>query len=172
MNKYIKEYKTIVNKIVKKSFPSLKKEKIIIIESPKIIFWVSGYVANFPAYSSFIFINKRIRQRDKATKIALLAHELCHIESIKKSHKSFLELFIWGIIEDISWIFGKNPSKKDERQTDIETVKKGYGKELLHIAMNRKRRLSPRVLSMVYKRGYLSPEEVKKFMKKYKFNKK
>ena len=52
------------------------------------------------------------------------------------------------------------------------TIKKGYGKELMKIALRRKKKFSPKKLSLVYKRGYLSPEEIKQFMLKIKKNKK
>ncbi len=173
MNKYVKEYREIINNLVKKSFPSLRDKKIIVVEYPKIIFWASGFVANYPSWNTYlIFISTKVRKQDKNLKTGILAHELCHLEFFKKTKMGLLKLLIFGIKLDISWIFGKNPARENERQTDIQTIKKGYGKELLLTALNRKKKFFPKRLALVYKRGYLSPEEIKQYMLKIKKNKK
>jgi len=156
MNKYLREYKNNINKLVKKSFPSLKKEKIIVSEFPRIIFWASGFVLPIPKFN-LIFIKTSIRKRNNLIKNAILAHEISHIEIIKKKNKNIFALLFWGLCVGISWIFGKNPARENERKADLLTIKKGYGKELLLIVLNRKRKMSSRRLALVYKRGYLSP---------------
>ena len=86
----------------------------------------------------------------------LFSHELAHLESYSKLN--WLQLGTFAIFYSISDGF----KKKVERATDIRTIEKGFGKELLAFREYRLRTASEndKKILMTY---YLSPDEIKSF---------
>jgi len=168
MDEYVEKYREIVNELIDKSFPSLKNEKVKIIEISKYLFWwAGGDVIKFNN-KYFIIVTNKIKESDNKALKAFFAHELCHVEDYKKRNiPSIINIFYY-LKEGLSWVFCTSFSRELERKTDIETIKKGYGKELLKWALERENRYSKRKLNMLYSRGYLSPKEIKQEMKKLK----
>ena len=166
---YIKKYRKIVDRLIGKSFPQLKDEKVEIVELSKYLFWwAGGDVIKF-GHKYFIIVTNKIRDFDNKILRGFFVHELCHVEDYKKEKvPSFLKNPFYYFKEWLSWVFGTSFSRKLERKTDIKTIKKGYGKELLKLTSEREKRLSKSKLNMVYSRGYLSPKEIKQEMKKLK----
>lgn len=76
-----------------------------------------------------IEINYSLKDKDDRLKIAAIASEISHI--IKEKKLSFIPLGLGNLIEGVAYDVSKIYRKYDERQTDIETVKRGFGKELL-----------------------------------------
>jgi len=165
---YKEKYKKIVNSLLKKSFPELKMEKIKIIEYPNwLIFWANGFVYKLP-FSWGIFISKTERQLNRKALIGLLAHELCHVEQDKKIIKNFLFGFFQSLFVDLSWAFDTKTSRIVERKTDLLAIKKGYGRELLELVLFQGKKSSKRKSAKTHSRGYLSPQQIKSYMKKLK----
>jgi len=136
MNKYIQEYQKIVSTVVKKSFPSLKNKKIRIIEYGILTGPYYFFTSGFEAYlfgTHLVGFNIKLRKlKDSKEEVlnALIAHELCHAEDHEK-FKNDIEIIIHCIKYAISQISGKSYCRITERKTDIQTIKKGYGKELM-----------------------------------------
>jgi len=163
MNKHADKYGGLVKELISRSFPGLKDEKIKIKESPS---WLDLSFVAFGIKNSYIFVNKSLRKENSKGVRGTLVHELCHIETDKKSIK------IWGffrwVLINLSWLFNTKMSRQIERTADIDTIKKGYGKELLYHALKREKKYSKKRLTKVYSRGYLSPKQIKQEMKKLK----
>jgi len=163
MNNQSKKYGKILDELVKKSFSELKNEKIFITDF--IIF--KRFIAqalDFGFFKLLLVNNDKINELlfSKEEMIGLFVHELCHFERYKK--KTFLQKAAFILT---TW-FSKKIRCKDERNTDRLTIKKGYGKELLKIALKREQKYSKEKLAEVYSSGYLSPKEIKQEMKKLK----
>ena len=160
------KYGKIVGELIRKSFSELKNEKIKVIEYPNwLIFWTNGFVYKLP-FSWCIFINKTERGLSRKALVGLLAHELCHIAQDKKIIKSFLFGFFQSLFVDLSWAFDTPLSRKVERTTDLLTIKKGYGKELLELALLQEKKNSEEKSVKAHSRGYLTPKQIKQEMKK------
>lgn len=164
MNQHILKYTKIVNTLVRKSFPSLKGNKILILEYPTWIYWANAFTFIHPS-CYFIFINKKIRKFDRKSASGLLAHELCHFETEGKTKNIFQAVFHYLKI-NLSWVFNTSLSRSIERKTDLLTIKKGYGGQLLSFNSKTSKGLSKIRLQKRYSRGYLSLEEIKIYMKK------
>ncbi len=152
----IKKYGQLVKTLIKKSFPSLKKIRIGIKEK-KLRKSSMKAIKIFDCY--YILIHPYFRNKSRKAIIGALAHELCHLEDLKK--KNFLQL----ITDSIRYILSKKHKQKIERKTDIRTVQKGYGKELLLQRKLREKMLGKKLFK---KRSecYLSNEEISKRIKK------
>ena len=113
--------KKILNKLIKESFPELKKKSIKIIESKSF----RNYGFYLPIVN-IIFITTREKFSD-AEKIGLLVHEICHAEQ-----SSQLGFFGSILLLVNYWIF-KKTRKRTEVQADKIALKKGYANELLEM---------------------------------------
>jgi len=102
-----------------------------------------------------------IRLKTASTKeiSGAIAHELIHFEQFEK--RNFLERWIHKVLYHLS----RKYRAKIERTTDIETIKKGFGKELLSSTLRFERLSTPEYLKM-HKWIYLSSKEIKNEMKK------
>lgn len=135
--------------MIRTSFPELEEQKIII-----------GYKNMGNAYFLFetnqaplykIFVNNDVKRHPLEIARGGIAHELCHFVN-----RLNLSEYMRKKDEEL---YRKNPlyRKLDERNTDLQTILRGYGKELL--ALNSLKRVS----SMAD--GGLTPEEIKKLLK-------
>ena len=157
---YTERYKRIVDELIRESFSNLKDSKIIILDF--VIFKkFTAHVLDF-SFLKLIFINpKKITKLSSGELVGLFAHELSHFERYKK-RKFFEKIsFIVGVI------FSKKIRFEEERSTDILTIKKGYGKQLLKCTIKREKRYECK-LDEIYSLGYLSPKQIKQEMKKLK----
>jgi hypothetical protein len=173
-NEYMIKYRKIVTELIEESYPLLRNKKIRIREYG--IFYFPWYFIT-TGYSGYrlIGINKKTRKYDDLVVRGLLAHELCHVETVEKHLTKNMLVNIIGLIcyggkYLISSIIDSPFSKRIERETDIETIKKGYGKELCAMANMREREFPNWKLSRVYKRGYLKLEEIKYYMEQFDKN--
>ena len=145
----------MIKDVIRKSFPALKKHKIIILNLKKIY----GARAVYLYFFSLLIIGKFTSKRGISR--GGIAHELSHIEIFKKwgFWKSLLLLFLQ--------FFSVEIKKKIERGADILAINKGYGREL---CLLRKRSLfkSEEKIKKLLNKYYLSPEEIKLYMKKQK----
>ncbi|MEK6875101.1 MAG: hypothetical protein AABX30_00265 [Nanoarchaeota archaeon] len=147
------EYRSIINKIINKSFPILKNKRIFIIKFKSKIF-VGGASHPLP-FLRIIFINPTIK--NKYLK-AILIHELCHLEVFEKRRwlkYCFIEIAYW---------FNKRLREKEEKDTDKLAIKKGYAKDIYDLC-NYLRKDKNRKELIKY---YLSPKEIRFYAKKIK----
>lgn len=108
--------------------------------------------------------NKIIIDSDKLQNVSdfelrgLFSHEIAHLESY--SEMNWLQLGVFAIRYSVSDAF----KKKVERETDVASVEKGFGKELLAFREYRLKTASKddKKTLIAY---YLSPEEIKKLEK-------
>lgn len=148
-SKYIKEYEKLVKKIIDKSFPTLKNEKIEICQEK--VKWRGK--AEFWPWKKRITVSTKTKRYRKEKIIGLFTHELCHCETAKK--RGFLWLAaIWQIMK-----YSKKLVSKIEWETDMLAIQKGYGRYLLYSKKNQTQR---------QKAGYMSRETVRVLMKDYK----
>jgi len=146
---YIKEYKKIVSKLINKSFPILKDEKIEILQENTV--WRGK--AEFWPWKKRITVSNKIKRYRREKIIGLFAHELCHMEMSKK--KGFLWLAImWNIAKH-----SKKISSRIEWGTDMLAIQKGYGRYLLYSKKNQTDK---------QKSGYMPRNTVRALMKDYK----
>jgi predicted SprT family Zn-dependent metalloprotease len=143
-----KEYRMIVDKLINKSFYSLKGKKVAFFEI-NLGKFSAGVLWLLPNLR-IIFVNPRIRKENEKYLKGLFAHELAHFEIANRY--GWIKYLCFEILY---WLI---PSirRKNEREADKLTVKKGYWKELYYVANKR-----------LYKnkrtaRFYLSPEEIKR----------
>ncbi len=157
----VDKYRKILDKLVKKSFPSLKNEEIWICESGRKKF----KSASADTYYFILFwrvrLGKKLSGLPKEFVKAILAHELSHIEIFQKRS------FVKRIISSFKCRFSKSFREDEERNTDRLVVEKGYGKELYSF---RKYNLSvaDKKTKLKIKKYYLSPKEIKYYTKKCK----
>jgi len=152
------EYQKIINSLIKENFPKLKNKEVNVLEIPKyVVWWVGGFV-----FKRFIIVTFAVRNLDKKSQRGLFANELCHVEdSIKRN---YFQESMQFIRENLSWLFNTKFSFNIERKTELKTIRKGYGKELYEFSSKRERKKSKQVLESLYKRGYLSPKQIKFFI--------
>ncbi len=149
MNEYIRRYQKVVDELLDKSFPILRKKEPRIFESK--LFRNYGFY--FPIINT-IFITKRKIFSNKE-KIGLLAHEFCHAEQSNK--KDFFE----NIFLFINYWLSKKTRKNIEVEADKLVIKKGYAKELFE--------MTKRFESELGKMRYgLSQTQIKSYAKKIK----
>jgi len=149
MNDYEKRYQKIVNQLVKKSFPTLKGEKIIVKE--KKAKW-RGYVHYFP-WGMFVYLAEKLRKFPEASVRRIAFHELCHLEIFKR--QGWVRVNLGYLL----YLMSSKHRYKVERETNILMIKKGHGKEVLTARKGNIQR------GLSYS---LTEKEIKQFMEKYK----
>ena len=159
MNNYVEKYRKIVNRLINNSFPNLKNKEIIVTEFPNISKKYSAGAGEFLIFKWIIVLRKCRKYSNKAL-IGLLAHELSHCYITERM--GLLEKFIYFI----RWVFSKRMRAKAETQTDLITIKKGYGEELILLRKGISIGKTKEQLEERAKRGYLSLGEIKTYMKK------
>ncbi|MFH1503637.1 MAG: hypothetical protein ABIE36_03190 [Candidatus Diapherotrites archaeon] len=162
MDAYEKKYQRIVNNLIRKSFPLLKK-KIIFVSGKKIFNFNLKYSAIiiYFIFFSWIIVHPKARKYSKDSLKALFAHELSHIDLIV--NMNLLEKIKFAFI----WLFTKKGKEDFERDADILTIKKGYGKERLKLGEESKKTYT-RNQWRNKRKGYLNPKQIKYHIKKFK----
>lgn len=159
---YSAKYGGIVKKLVRKSFPSLREEKIILIEIPDINRF-NAFAFDF--YSlKIIFIYRKARAYSDKALIGLFAHELSHFERYKIMKKQRVNLSLL----ELKYLFSKEKRISEERETNVLAFKKGYKKEILQLIKEISKNLSPKQYKK-WKQVYLpekNPSEINKHGKK------
>ena len=146
----LEEYLKIIDYHIKKDFPNLKDQKIIIKEKSNVRY--QAHVMYYP-WAMIIYVNRTLRTFPAKSARRILFHELCHLNLFKKD----------GMIKTnmiyIEYILSKKIRKKVEAEANILMIKKGWGKEVLAA---RKENLQRGI-------GFsLTEEEIKDKMKKFK----
>jgi len=140
-------YQDLTNKIIRKSFPILKGKRIFVWKIWMFDSFSGGAFHPLPV----LFINKnKFFLKDEL--IALIVHELCHLEIFYK--RSFFKNIK---IEIAYWLFGKI-RRHEEVETDKLLIKKGYAKGIYKLA---KKKVNKKI-----SKYYMSPEEIKSYAKK------
>lgn len=162
MNKTIEKYQKIVDKLVQKSFPELRKKKIRIVEFPEFLQFWSFAQSGFNSF--FILINKSQRKLNLKSIRGNLAHELCHI-TLDHKNKGLLKDLFHNIRKFLSFIFNTNFSRKIETKIDKEVIKRGYAGDLLSAHKSWIDFLSKENIISLHSRGYLTPNQIKSYAK-------
>jgi hypothetical protein len=113
--------KSIGEKIIYESFPSLHGKKIHFYVMRLRFFAFSAWV---PPFFRFIVISTRTRNFSDEILTGIMAHELCHQER-------YLEMGTGRYLKfAIGFIFLKKVQGAEEKATDRLTIEKGYGRQL------------------------------------------
>ena len=142
---------------IKNDFPLLKKVKIKLLIKPLKVgsMWASKRLFHY------IIVVDPIKYADANDSqiIGALAHELMHFETYER-----YGLLRW-LLEQFAFYFSKKLMTKFERENDINTIRRGYGRELL---ANRIFRLKNSTKECYRKVGscYLMPKEIRYFIRK------
>ena len=148
------QIKNIIEKLIKKSFPILRRKKIYIYYFSKVPF--SGGAYWILPFWRALFINKK-RKFNMEELTGLIAHELCHFEVYQK--RGWLKT---NVIEVLYWISSKF-RKNEERTVERMVIRKGYAKHIY------KQRLSIWNSANKYpklKKIYMSSKEIERYAKK------
>ncbi len=157
-----KDYRKIVDKLIEKSFPKLKRKKIFVFKFFYLCRNAVAMVADFYIFKSIWVNDKKMSKFSKQGIKAVLAHELAHLDIIANKN-------LFGKIEfGINLLFTKNGERNFERVVDILVVKKGYGKGLLSVILKIEKMSSKEKNLKRKSRGYLNSEEIKSYIEKYK----
>jgi len=108
----------ITSLIVLKAFPDLLQERI---HTEYALLEDSFFEYGILGKDYFIEVKKSLETVDDQIVIGGIAHELCHIARDKK--KGFFDSFLYK--------HNKYYRYMDERQTDLDVVLRGYGKNLM-----------------------------------------
>ena len=148
------EIKKIIDKLIKKSFPTLKGKKISIYYFS----WgpFSGAAFWILPFWRALFINKKRKFNSKEL-TGLLVHELCHFEIYQ--NRGWLKTNFFGILYWVSFKFRKN----EERLVEKMVIRKGYAR---HTYEQRLSRWNAVDKHHKLKKIYMSPEEIKTYAKK------
>jgi len=162
MNQYTQKYQTRVNELIKKNFPELENFKIKVYE-----FNLGKYYSGMALYLPFfkiILLGRKIRKYNNKAVKGILAHELCHFEQFSKFNwfKLLIYFFKYDVLRQQSFMI------KVEKETDLLTIKKGYGKELLASIIERKKYSKNNKKAKLIRTRYFSENEIKSYMKKLK----
>ena len=147
----------IVNDIVKKSFPELKRDKILIKESKNKKFDEYFADVTYLFFIKIIRIGKKMSELSKENGEGVLAHELSHIVLFNK--RNFIQKMIFGI----KYYLSERLKGLEERRTDELAISKGYAKSLYKSRIIRMKDKTSK--SNKY---YMKPQEIKSYAKKIK----
>jgi len=154
-----RDYKKIINELIKKDFPNLRGKVIFVIKKNIFNLKYSAITVYF-LFFSWIIVHPKVQRYSKPSLDALFVHELAHIDLIVNMN------FIDKIKFAFRWLFTKKGKEYFERDADILTVKKGYGKERLKSIEESKKNYTKQQLKKMRK-GYLTPKQIKYYMKKF-----
>lgn len=113
----------IIKTIIKDSFPELMNEDIQ-IEWKDLKDALMEY-GGLSVDGFYIEVDKSLKKANKKVLIGGIAHELCHIlEDIKLGKEKSLR-------SRIAYKISRRYKTLDERNTDLQVIIRGYGKELL-----------------------------------------
>lgn len=144
----IKRVKTISNKIIKDSFPILRKKRIFYLVIYLRFYAFSAWI---PPFFRLIVISTRAKKLNEFALTGILAHELCHQE--RYIHMGFIK-YIRFILE---YAFSKKARILEERATDMLTIEKGYGRELYELTIISHKDKNHRKII----HNYLTPGEIR-----------
>ncbi len=154
-----KDYRKIVDGLIKKSFPKLKT-RVIFLSKGK-IFWIDCFaIVIYFILFSWIFVHPKMDKLPKNQITSVLAHELSHLDII--ANLSFFRKVGFGF----RWLFTKKGKIDFERNADLLVIKKGYGKGLFERVVQIEKEYNKEKLKKRKLRGYLDSKEIKKYAQK------
>lgn len=151
MDNHVKNYRRIVDRLIDKSFPSLRGKKIYFsyFSGKK----YSGGAFWILPFWRVIFINRNRKFSNNQLR-GLFVHELSHFEVFQKRGW----LLSW-FVALLYWIFPRF-REKEEKNVEKKIIQKGYAREYYSIV---KEFYSKKFKASKY---YFSPEEVKSYAQK------
>ena len=121
MSKHVEKCRKIVDELIDRSFPKLKGKNISVGELSFSKNY-TGLALKLPFFRVIILHKRAINYSEKLL-TGILAHELCHLETWEKFP---LRYYFLNVLEGIF----KKFRRKVERETDMCSIRKGYGEEL------------------------------------------
>jgi hypothetical protein len=148
----MQDYKKLMKKIIKKSFPEIRGK--IFIYRMKLLVGKAGALP-LPFKLNFIFMTPKLDNKSKKYINGILAHELSHILRNEKSSwlKNISVLYKY-------WISSKKFRKNEEVETDKLAIRKGFFNEIYEISKDRKSKMG--------KKYYLTSKEILNYYNKLK----
>lgn len=129
MQNYKQEYYKILNKLINDSFISLKRKKIIILESR--FSNLMGMALRPLPMLNLIILNKDVRNKCVEYKTGLIVHELSHIDLYQKIS------WVRYLYEGILYLTSRKFRSENEWETEKHAIKKGYVKQVCHYSKER-----------------------------------
>ncbi len=155
---YVVKYRKIVDKLIKKSFPELKRKKIIILDFVYRKFTASVFDLSFVV---LIFTDSKKAELYSYHELkGLFAHELCHIK------RHYNRSFFRKISFIVKYIFNEKTRSLEENETDKLTIKKGYAKNLYQLINKFEKNHAKNILKKRLSKGYLSSKQIKQYAMK------
>lgn len=126
MNQYDKKYQETTEKLIRNSYPKLKKVKIVVVLNKNAKYYLA--CAEIFLWGRKIRIGPRLRGASNEMITSVLAHELAHHENYNELLKKegWIKLAWYGIMY---WTNGKI-RKNEEKKADLIAIKRGYGEGL------------------------------------------
>ncbi len=159
MGKYLKNYKKIVDELVKKSYPKLNPKFIWVTKSPIQISWPSASITYF-GFAAWIVVFPKAKNYSEDHLRGLLAHELAHYELIL--NMNFIEKLKFAF----KWLFTKKGKAWFETEADKYAIKKGYFRGLYSLILKLEKSMDKERFYRRKDRGYLSSKQIKAYAKK------
>ena len=142
--------KRIIKRLIEKSYPSLKNTKIHFHTWKQL----RGSMMTFYFFSFWIFADSsKYNGANKKAITGVLAHELVHVEYLKQKN------YFQKAIILIKYLLSPKFKRQFERETDRQTIRKGYGKELAETMRFRMQTASKKDKEHLNK-YYLSDKEI------------
>lgn len=149
------DYDKILQKLKKKHFPELKHKEIILKKRDQPYFMFAHPL------SKYIFYNKKIMDMcNPQARDAALIHELYHKLQFGRMN------FLMRVLTFMGYKISKKIRIKIERETNIETVKRGFGKGLILLNKYVKERVSKDAWKNEHSKRHLTEKEIRKIMEK------
>jgi len=155
------DYRKIIDELFEGSFPLLKSRIIFVSKSKILCLQYSAFIIYF-IFFSWIIVHPKTDKYSRNELKSVLAHELSHLYII--ANLNFFQKIKFGIV----WLFTKKGKKDFERDADTLAIRKGYGQRLFDRVIKTERELNKEENIKRKERGYLTPEEIKNYIKKFK----
>jgi hypothetical protein len=154
------DYKKLVKDIIDKDFPELKGKIVFVSEGKRPSRKFSAMIVYFIFFSWIIF-HPKTKKYSRSALEAIAVHELSHLSII--SNMNFFQKIKFAF----GWIFTKKGKMDFERDADILTIKKGYGKGRIKAHEESSKTYNKKDLEKFGKKGYLSSKDIKIYMKEH-----
>lgn len=146
----VETYRNIVNRLIAKSFPELKNDKIA-VEERNTKKWRAHAI--YSIFGLKILVSNQLREFPERKIKRILIHELCHLVEFKQLG------YLRTKIDFVIYLLSKKHRTKIEREANILMIRKGYGKLVLSACKE----------NLARGLGYfLSEKEIKSYINKFK----
>ena len=157
-----KKYQNIVEELVRKSFPKLSRPVKFININPGFNIGIGTIIRGWKR-DYIIYIGSQINKKSGKALKGFLTHELCHLEDLQNM-SPFMSFIRLNILNDLIMFLPLYFPL--ERSADMKSIEKGYARELYQNHKKVESRYPKWLCNIVYKKGYMKPEQIKSYAKK------